>query len=439
MIKINNLPKEERKELSRNVESFFPMYKKQIRFKPQFKFIKGLCKGNCDKEVWTYITAISKAIRYGNKKTYMSFDSKVYNKASTFTKHPINCQKMVNIARVLEEQGYIIKYTGFKFDGDSSLSILILTEKLLNLFDEEVCKKFGSERNMSYIEMYDTHYKIVNGREVKYKELISLKGKLGFGKCKISLSAFNKVVDGSIITVEGEVRNDVLYKRVFEKSFLGAGRYYTFGSFQTLTKEQRRTICINGNATYAEDYVAVHPNVIRTWKGIQEPVTHDPYTINLSKNCDIKELRKLCKVGLMCLLYNRSRGKAIQALTSKITKDKFVKVDGKRYPRPLEDQKYKSLHKYRGIASEIVSKLVELNSDIASEFFQEDLWYRLQNVDSRLAEYVIGHFTDKNVCVLPWHDSFRIEVKYKSELKAIMKEAWMNVLGDLTHCKTTEE
>jgi len=429
MIKINTLSKTERKLLATNAESFYPMYHKQARFTPQFATLKLLCKGKYDKEIWTYITAITKAIRYGNTKTFMSFDAKVYNLASKVTKHTINCQKMVEVAKLLEAKGYIVKYKGFQFEEDSCISIIEFTSLFLDMFDEEVCKSFGSARDLSHIEMYNTHY-IINskGKEVKVKELMSLKGKRGYGEVKKDLTDFNKVIENSVITVAGEVRSDILYKQIFEKSFDGAGRFYTFGSFQTLTKAERSTIGINGEDTYSEDYVAIHPNIIRTWLGIPTPIYYDPYTIELSKLHDKKELRDLCKVGLMCLLYNRTKGKAVQALTRKITKDKTS-----------DKIKYRSLHKYRGIGAEIIDKLIELNSDIASEFFQEDLWYRLQGADAKIAGYVINHFISQQVCLLPWHDSFRLGVSYKLELKAVMREAWLNVLGDLTHCRTSEE
>lgn len=432
MIKISTLSEEETQRLYTNVEGFFPMYKKNNRFKLVHKELLQSYGKIYNKEIWTFITCITKALRYGNCKSYMSFNSKAYARASKLTKHPINCTKMVKLSGLLENDGYLTKYVGYKNTNQSSLSVIEFHDKFITLFDTKVCESFGTERDFDIVEMYETSYVINSeGKEVKTKEFIPLKSKQGYGKIKRELFDLNTLVDNTEICVNGEVRRDVVYKRVYERSFLGAGRYYTLGRFQTLTKIERQTITLKGNQTYSEDVNAIHPNIIRTWLGIEKPITHDPYTISFSKPCDQKELRELCKVGLMCLLYNRTKGKAIQALTRKLTKDKRKKKGSVVW--------WKSFHSYKQVAKEVLDKLIELNSDISKVFFREDLWYRLQGADATMAEYVINHFVSKGHPILPWHDSYRVEVQHKEELKRVMREAWINVLGNDIHFSTSEE
>ena len=65
--------------------------------------------------------------------------------------------------------------------------------------------------------------------------------------------------------------------------------------------------------------------------------------------------------------------------------------------------------------------------------FNEKLWATLQGYDSKMATYIINHFTRKGVCVLCWHDGFVIDTDYKNELAKVMEEAWVSVLGNNEH------
>lgn len=58
------------------------------------------------------------------------------------------------------------------------------------------------------------------------------------------------------------------------------------------------------------------------------------------------------------------------------------------------------------------------------------------NEDSRITEYVIRHFTNKNVPVLTVHDSYIINYAYGEELRVVLKEAYENATG-LETVKTT--
>ena len=51
------------------------------------------------------------------------------------------------------------------------------------------------------------------------------------------------------------------------------------------------------------------------------------------------------------------------------------------------------------------------------------------NKDSKIALSVIGYFTEKNIPILPIHDSFIVQKKYREELRKIMSESFENVTG----------
>lgn len=442
MIDIHTLSEEERKVLCANVEPWFPRYGKPMAFKGQFHNLKKIINlPNSDKEVWAFVCCITKAIRYNNHKSYMSFSSEIYNASAKIKKYRLNNRKMTAICNKLEEIGYLTRYLGFKFENDSSCSILVFHEKLLNLFDQYLCQKFGQARDLCQIECHETTYKLnSNGKETKVKTVVDLKGKHGLGVTKSSLYNFNKLLEDTEVDVDWIVRQDLVFKRVFESDLNGAGRWYSVGDFQSLSKSEREKIHIKKKNVCSVDYTATHPNIIRTLLQIPTPVDHDPYTIDVSFPCCKDELRSLCKVGLMCILYNRSKGKATQALASKLTQDKFVTlVSGAKIPREIKDQKYPSITNTKGVAREVIDKLTQLNNDLEPMFFVDKLWALLQGYDAKIAQCIIDHFTNKGILVLPWHDGFVIDSDYQDELCQVMKDSWINILGDDTHCKMKVE
>lgn len=115
MLKINCLSKDERESLSTQVEGFFPASKKIVTFKPQYNKLKRVLPSNCDREIWLLITCITRSIRYGNTKSYMSFDNKYYHTmCHEFNLKLIAASRLNKVITKLEEDGYLTKYCGFE-------------------------------------------------------------------------------------------------------------------------------------------------------------------------------------------------------------------------------------------------------------------------------------------------------------------------------------
>jgi len=53
-----------------------------------------------------------------------------------------------------------------------------------------------------------------------------------------------------------------------------------------------------------------------------------------------------------------------------------------------------------------------------------DTGLRIMNLDSRIALDVIDHFAKQNIPILPVHDSFIVQDKYKHELRLIMEHSY---------------
>ena len=58
----------------------------------------------------------------------------------------------------------------------------------------------------------------------------------------------------------------------------------------------------------------------------------------------------------------------------------------------------------------------------------------LQHYDSEIASLIIDKFIKLGKCILPWHDSFVVQVSDRDLLIHIMREAWESVLGKRDNC-----
>jgi hypothetical protein len=65
------------------------------------------------------------------------------------------------------------------------------------------------------------------------------------------------------------------------------------------------------------------------------------------------------------------------------------------------------------------------------EYFFKDKGIKLQNIDSRIAEKVINHFTNLKIPVLCIHDSFVIAAAKSKELLEVMRKCFITVLNEL--------
>ena len=212
------------------------------------------------------------------------------------------------------------------------------------------------------------------------------------------LTVFNKMLAQHKLTINGEPL-DVSYKRVFHDNLSGSGRYYSNNSFQTLKKEHRVDIQIDGVTTAELDYSAIHPRILYTLEGIVLDKNWKPYDPDCALSQSLP--REVRKVGLLIMLFSKDRHSAVWELAKQ------------------------SEYSYETCAR-LVESLEEHNEKIKKHFYQKDLWKALQHYDSRIASEVLALCMSRNICVLPYHDSFRVEESCAEILLGIMYEGYVS-------------
>ena len=193
--------------------------------------------------------------------------------------------------------------------------------------------------------------------------------------------------------------------RVFNDiSFETGGRFYG-GWWQSIPKEYRANIIIDGKPTVEFDYSTIHPTILYSKEGLIPPV--DAYTQIIRENfkglnVDKTKFRSMLKSAFNAMLNSK---KALSNPPKGITPSNF----GLKW-------------------SQVSNAIIKTHSPIAHHFYS-DAGRRLQKIDSEVAEIVLLHFANRNIPILPVHDSFIMHHRFDGELSKIMQKAFSQIVG----------
>ncbi len=187
------------------------------------------------------------------------------------------------------------------------------------------------------------------------------------------------------------------------------GRFYG-PWWQQVGKEHRERIFINNRPTVEVDFKGLHLAITAAKQGAR--VVGDPYELppGTVPDSDTRQQREIVKQLVLT---------ALNARTEKAAFSSFR--DG-----------WPAGHRTKGLTNKELSYLLSLFSEKnpwARASLGADVGISLMNLDSQIAERVLGHFTRKGIPVLCIHDSFIIDYDYAGELRAVMAEASEAVVG----------
>lgn len=281
------------------------------------------------------------------------------------------------------------------------------TPSLVALIDgkaKEICKTIKFIDSLCPISMSG---KMKEGKKVKSIDMEFPETKFSKRR-EILLNAWYKLANKTTITYDntpivnpklismfcrGEITNELIY----------GGRFYCLtpvgSNWQSIKRELRSSILINGKKTVELDFKALHISMLYAQRG--EELNFDPYIIDGFS-------RSFCKTVIMVLINCQTRTKFCQWIRNEAFTTNCPEC--KKFIADMDDN----------IAR--FSKGIEV-------WVCSDAGVKLQMLDSQIAEMVVGHFTDKGILTLPVHDSFVIDEAYEDELRAMMHMAYTTIMG----------
>ena len=208
---------------------------------------------------------------------------------------------------------------------------------------------------------------------------------------------------GELIRIHIDKRN-VFVKRVFNNNNWERGGRFYGGWWQYINRVMRSDIMINGKPTVEVDYKAMHIALLFSEIGYDHE--YDPYTLDASvfPKWNWFDQRQAIKELVLMAINASSKSQAFRAFRA-----------NQPVGNPFKKLKNKQLEK---LLNAFITEYPELEPYLCSGKGLE-LMYR----DSCIAEYVIDHFTKRDVPILCMHDSFIVQFDQVLELRAIMTEA----------------
>lgn len=236
----------------------------------------------------------------------ISLNRNDYIKGTRYRKIFLKYHLFEGVLGNLVSLGYVEIKKGFfdKTKGEGFQTRIRASDKLLTLlqFDISKIERDPEAPEEETIIMKDTNKKVIDYVDNRFTN-----------EMRENLGKYNSLVRQTKIGTDGidlRYRYDptqITIKRIFNGES-GGGRFYN-GFWQTMSKEDRKKLTINGEAVCELDYAALHPRITYALKGIE--IKDDPYTI---EDCDREEVKNAFLVLFNC----ESRQHAIDTMRSKL-------------------------------------------------------------------------------------------------------------------------
>lgn len=205
--------------------------------------------------------------------------------------------------------------------------------------------------------------------------------------------------------------------RMFNNSTIDEGGRFYWTPIQSLPKELRSAVTINGEETIELDYSCYHTSILYHKEGLEVPV--DPYI-----HPHGSPLREIMKLILNTALNIQEDG---ECGTSKTIFSVLAEIN-LRKPRlrmALQNSTYYRENNkcYYSALNEMYDELYTYHCPIQKAFCSNE-GMKLQRIDSDIAEEILQHFTDRQVPVIPIHDSFIVQKTFADDLRQVMKDVY---------------
>ncbi len=202
--------------------------------------------------------------------------------------------------------------------------------------------------------------------------------------------------------------SNVTLKRIFSNNSLKLGGRFYHGWWQTVLKEYRHHITIDGYKTAEVDFSTIALKLLYAKEDIVVPDNRDLHDIGLEgSKAYLERARELVKEYTYAII-NDERG--------------FFRL-GKS-----ELEELKLTHQ------QLKTKVNKHHKPII-KYFGTGIGISLMYTDSVIAEDVMLSFLKEGVIVLPIHDSFIVRSGYQSSLEAQMKASFKKIVNTTTNLK----
>ena len=210
---------------------------------------------------------------------------------------------------------------------------------------------------------------------------------------------------------------NVALRRIFARGRMDRGGRLYGGWWQTIPKDDRRFITINGRPTVEVDFSEIHPTMLYLLDGQSAP--ERIYDLGLTREGDPPYNPQVEP--------HKSRRKIIKTFVNALINDE-------RQTHKLSKSRAKKL----GLSHEELKELVLQKHPVIAKALGSDIGVYLQYLDSEIAVRVLVQLMEQGITALPIHDSFCVQEEFVPELEAAMQHAYTAVMNAQTRLKDPE-
>ncbi len=199
-------------------------------------------------------------------------------------------------------------------------------------------------------------------------------------------------------THTGNIAALIKYKqphRVFTDNLKLGGRYYG-PTWQMLSEELRKYLFIDGYPVVELDYSGLHLRMLYHREGMD--YKGDPYGFGSTQE------RPYLKLVSLIMINKKTRQGLLRAM-----KKTFA---AKQLDIPPDEQIERMVARF------------DAAHDRISRYFCSDIGLRLQYLDSQITSEILDYFLEREIPVLPIHDSYIVAEQYEDELYEVMREKY---------------
>ena len=213
--------------------------------------------------------------------------------------------------------------------------------------------------------------------------------------------------------------------KIFNTNFNKGGRMYDF-AIQSLSKQERHRLLIDGKETCVYDFKAFETSLIYSLQG--EVMEGDPYKVTI-EGYKPSVLREVGKMIMTRIYYSKCR----EELNASVSKDIAEKFN---LDRMVEDG---DIPERRIPVGQIIDLLIDKHEVIMEHFFGNSD-YDPSNIGSRVMDYILEYMIQNyKTAVIPVFDEVICDKEFEYEVHDVMKKAYIHVVGSDTNCKIVKE
>lgn len=237
---------------------------------------------------------------------------------------------------------------------------------------------------------------------------------------------FNASSSKFTVETEDNIKHNIQGKRIFNVDFNSGGRMYLDqGSIQSISKEDRKGITIDGQETVELDYRALHVMLLYSIENIDYG-DNDPYDIDM-KGFSKPLSRSLAKFAILIMLNAQDYKTTLRAFSSEIKK--YYNIEELRESGDIEQG---AIVSYNNILEDIVFKHNKVR-----DYFYSGIGLFLQSRDSRIMDIILADFEGRGKLAIPIHDSIIVKKEDADLAEEVMRSAFEQVMGVKFNCYIT--